>query len=464
MFDLLCFGLFFPRFEAKSESRTAKWEVRGAGKGSASSSVAKMRSLVARGRALAVRTEFLAVESGGLRRRELHDGWHGGEWGKKSDNRRNSSWFHPREGSATCFSVSAAAGAAAVYHLKVTGARDGDRTENVSCEPLLSSGGSDEYGTEKEFGPNFVADAAEKAIPALVNISSVQQGPWGRMVQSAGSGFIIRSDGLIATNAHVVKGAKSLTVTLYDGRQLQAKVLSADAMSDLALVLVDEILEEPLPVMEIGDSSGLRPGEFVIALGSPLNLGNSVTAGIVSSTARGASEIGLPQARTDYIQTDAAINQGNSGGPLINLEGRVVGINTMKVAGGDGIGFAIPINTAWVVLSQLRDSGKVVRPYIGLRMAALTPPLVRHERRHNTSFPEVDSGLLVVKVADSSPAKRAGIRPGDIIVEFDGKKVKSVAEMTSRMAYEIGKSFSMVVVRQNNRRVELQVTTEGLNL
>ncbi|GBG33729.1 Serine protease HTRA1 [Hondaea fermentalgiana] len=352
---------------------------------------------------------------------------------------------------------------------------DEKRTETrneVRCEQRnsmlagydVAQPGSTEKASPANFGPHFIADAAEKAIPALVNISSIQNGPWGQMVQSAGSGFVIRSDGLIATNAHVVKGASSLTVTLNDGRQYQGRVYATDQTSDLALVIVTDILEEPLPIMHIGDSGLLRPGEFVVALGSPLNLGNSVTAGIVSSTARAASEIGIMQARTDYIQTDAAINQGNSGGPLINLDGQVVGINTMKVAGGDGIGFAIPINTAWVVLSQLRDTGKVIRPYLGLRMAALNRNLARFERRVSKRFPDVESGLLVVKVAPNSPASRAGLKPGDVIVEFDGKKVKSVAEMTTRMAYEVGKTFDLTVVREGGQKISMSVTTEALNL
>mmetsp|Transcript_5068 Transcript_5068/g.8348 ORF Transcript_5068/g.8348 Transcript_5068/m.8348 type:complete len:446 (-) Transcript_5068:527-1864(-) len=338
----------------------------------------------------------------------------------------------------------------------------------VLCEDFPSNFDIAQPGSASKtainFGPHFIADAAEKAIPALVNISSIQNGPWGQVVQSAGSGFVIRPDGLIATNAHVVKGANTLTITLNDGRQYQGKVYATDATSDLALVIVTDVLEAPLPVMDIGDSSTLRPGEFVVALGSPLNLGNSVTAGIVSSTARAASEIGMMQARTDYIQTDAAINQGNSGGPLINLNGEVVGINTMKVAGGDGIGFAIPISTAWVVLSQLRDTGKVVRPYLGLRMATLNKNLARFERRISKRFPDVDAGLLVVKVAPNSPASRAGIQPGDVIVEFDGKKVKTIPEMTTRIAYEVGKTFELTVVREGSQRVSVQVTTEALRL
>jgi len=184
-------------------------------------------------------------------------------------------------------------------------------------------------------------------------------------------------------------------------------------------------------------------------------------AGIVSSTVRAASELGIPQARTDYIQTDAAINQGNSGGPLINLQGQVVGINTMKVAGAGGIGFAIPINTAWIVLSQLRDSGKVVRPYLGLRMVQLTPEVLRYERQLRKTRVASEKGVMVWDVAVGSPADRAGLKKGDVIVEVDDVKIKSTHEITSKMGYHVGATHKFGIIRgDGSGNSQVYITSE----
>jgi HtrA serine peptidase 2 len=312
-------------------------------------------------------------------------------------------------------------------------------------------------------GLEAIADAVEVSIPALVNIAAVRKGPWGSVIQSVGSGFVIREDGLIATNAHVVQQSAALSVTLYDGRQYKAKVLSFDLATDLALILVDEPLEAPLPVMAFGRSSELRLGQVVVALGSPLNLSSSATMGIVSSLARGGAELGLSHApRTEYLQTDAAINQGNSGGPLINLRGEVVGINSMKVAQGESIGFAIPSDTAVIVLAQLRDHGRVTRPFIGLRMAQINKALARYERRANRNFPDVDAGVLVVSVAPDSPASRAGLQPGDVIVSFNDKPAVKIDEITRAIGYDVGRTHSVGVLRGGGQRAELHITTSAM--
>jgi len=322
----------------------------------------------------------------------------------------------------------------------------------------------DRTASAATFGPNFIADAVEKSIPALVNISAVQHGPWGQMVQSAGSGFVIRPDGLIVTNAHVVKGARKLNITLNDGRHYKAKIYAMDQLSDIALVIVEDPLEEPLPTVEIGDSSSLRAGEFVIALGSPLNMQNTVTLGVVSSVARNGSELGVPQSRTDYLQTDAAINQGNSGGPLVRAStGKVVGINTMKAAWTDGMGFSIPMSTASNIIDQLIQNRKVVRAYLGLRMAPLQKNQCSFERRINKNFPDVEGGLLVVKVAPGSPAEKCGLKEGDVIVQFGDKPVKAVADVTSAIGYDIGKTYEISVVRPGNIKKELYITSQGLD-
>ena len=267
---------------------------------------------------------------------------------------------------------------------------------------------------------NFVADAAAKALPAVVNLTSDVQKGWVRGM-SAGSGFIVRADGLVVTNAHVVQHARGgkVVVTLSDGRKLRGRVLALDAASDLAVVQCDVPKHtQSLPVAELGSSASLRPGDFVVALGSPLNLSNSVTSGIVSNVHRHGSELGNVQSRAEYLQTDAAINQGNSGGPLVDLDGKVVGINTMKAAAADGISFAIPIDVAWAVVRQLLQHGAVKRPYVGIQMRAL--PL--------------KGGVEVVQVAPESPAERAGLRAGDRLVAMRGERIRDVADVLARLA------------------------------
>ena len=263
---------------------------------------------------------------------------------------------------------------------------------------------------------NFVADAVEVAQSSLANIRNTRHTIFGEF-GTGGSGFVISKDGFVATNAHVVMlgggGTERLKVTLYDGTEYEADVWAVDASSDLALLKLDiktASTEDPAPLVPalIGKSSELRAGEWVVALGSPLNLQNSVTVGVVSATARRGSELGIPNASV-YIQTDASINSGNSGGPLINLDGQVVGINTMKASGPEGISFSIPMDLAWPVLEQLREFQKVRRPYIGMRMISVDPHVAKAERVRG--FPQDQtSGVLIIQVVPGSPAERAGIQ------------------------------------------------------
>lgn len=239
----------------------------------------------------------------------------------------------------------------------------------------------------KRLSRNFVADVVEVCAPAVVNIVSVGNAGFGGVVASAGSGFIISKDGYIATNAHVVSTSSDgrLVITFKDGTKKPGFVHSMDVLSDIAIVKVDDAyINEPLPTIPFGSSSRTRAGEFVVAIGSPMQLQNSASLGIVSATARHASELGLSNNRAEYIQTDAAINVGNSGGPLVNLEGEVIGINTMKVKGVDGISLAIPIDIASIIINQLLRNKRVVRPYVGLKMANLIP--VQEEKDRSLSF------------------------------------------------------------------------------
>ena len=238
-----------------------------------------------------------------------------------------------------------------------------------------------------------------RASPSVVNIVCPVQG--GVFVAaSSGSGFIV-DGGFIVTNAHVVeRGSGAVRVTMWDGTRLTGRVHSMDRRADIALVKIDQSGHlKNLPSARLGNSSEVIPGEFVAALGSPLTLSNSVTFGIVSSVSRNGSELGMGSGSIDYIQTDAAINVGNSGGPLINMEGEVIGINTMKLRGSDGISFAIPIDLAKIVIHHLQRGKRVARPYLGLRISTA-------DKQGSTA----GKSVVVVSLVDpQSPADRAGI-------------------------------------------------------
>ena len=288
---------------------------------------------------------------------------------------------------------------------------------------------------------NFVSRAAAKALPAVVNITAEvsQQTMFGvRRGMSAGSGFIVRDDGLVVTNAHVIQHGQKITVTLNDGRRFHAKLVAMDRSSDVALVRIEKA--QKLPVATIGSSSRLLPGDFVVALGSPLNLANSVTCGIVSAVARHGSEIGMVQQRSEFLQVDCAINVGNSGGPLIDLDGHVVGINTMKAQMADGISFAIPIDAAWQVVRHLLKHGRVSRPYIGLKMVTVV------DSQGIWGEPGA-SKVVVAQTMPGSPADRAGVRPNDVILEFDHAPVNTVPDILARIHLDDHQRIPVKILR-----------------
>lgn len=229
--------------------------------------------------------------------------------------------------------------------------------------------------------------------------------------RSLGSGFIIDKEGFILTNNHVIEGAEDIKVKLYDGQVFDAKVVGRDPKSDIALLKINPRRVQ-LPVAKLGDSDSLRVGDWVIAIGNPFGLEHTVTVGVISAKGR---VIGMGP-YDDFLQTDASINPGNSGGPLFNLRGEVVGINTAIVQGGQGIGFAIPINMAKNLLPQLKK-GKVVHGFLGVYIQDLTPELAE---RFGLKEPK---GALVTEVMAGSPAEKAGFKKGDIIVKFDDKEV-----------------------------------------
>jgi serine protease Do len=278
-----------------------------------------------------------------------------------------------------------------------------------------------------------------------------QGGP--RTARSLGSGFVISPDGYIATNAHVVARASKVTVRLASKKEYPAKIIGVDEKTDVALIKIEP--KEPLQPVALGDSSGLEVGEWVMAIGSPFGLEQTVTVGVVSAKARvlGAGPY------DDFIQTDAAINPGNSGGPLVDGEGRVVGINTAissRSGGNEGVGFAIPVALAKSILDQLRDTGKVERGWLGIGIQDVTPELASSLDLGETT------GALVANIAPDSPAERAGVERGDVIVEFAGKPITESHQLPALVAESrIGSQAHLTVLR-NGAKKTLDVTIANL--
>ncbi len=331
-------------------------------------------------------------------------------------------------------------------------------------------------------GPDNIADVAEQVIDAVVNVSTSQKvdahignlpdlppgspmekffedffkrhrgqgGPGDqdqdepRHVNSLGSGFIIDPSGLVVTNNHVIDGADEISVILNDGTKLKAELVGKDAKSDIALLRVHA--DKPLHAVKFGDSDKMRLGEWVIAIGNPFSLGGTVTAGIVSARHRDINS----GPYDNYIQTDAAINRGNSGGPLFNLNGEVIGINTAIISpsgGSIGIGFAIPSDSATPVIDQLQKYGEARRGWLGVRIQQVTDELAESL---NLGTPR---GALVAGVDDKGPAKPAGIEAGDVVVTFDGHDIKEMRDLPRIVAdTPVGKEVDVVVIRKGKEQ------------
>ena len=252
--------------------------------------------------------------------------------------------------------------------------------------------------------------------------------PRERRLRGQGSGFIVDSNGMILTNAHVVREADQVTVNLKDGRTFEGKVLGADSITDLAVVKIEG---SDLPTAPLGDSDQVRVGDWAIAVGNPLGLDNTVTLGIISTLNRPSAKVGIPDKRLDFLQTDAAINPGNSGGPLLSDRGEVIGINTAIRADANGIGFAIPVNKAKTIYPKLAQGKSISHPYIGIRMISLTPEIAQEINRDPNAgllIPEVE-GVLVMQVQADTPAARSGLRRGDVVTAINNTRITSAEEL-----------------------------------
>jgi serine protease Do len=352
----------------------------------------------------------------------------------------------------------------------------------------LAVGAFSAFGTPAQArGPEGIADVAEKVIDAVVNISTSQtveakgggsnsmpqlppgspfeeffddffknrKGPGGskggdngppRKTNSLGSGFIIDTSGVVVTNNHVIADADEINVILNDGTKIKAELVGVDKKTDLAVLKFKS--PKPLVSVKFGDSDKLRLGDWVVAIGNPFSLGGTVTAGIVSAKNRDISS----GPYDSYIQTDAAINRGNSGGPLFNLDGDVIGVNTLIISpsgGSIGIGFAVPSKTVAGVVDQLRQFGELRRGWLGVRIQSVTDEIAESL---NIKPPR---GALVAGVDDKGPAKPAGIEPGDVVVKFDGKDVKDPKDLSRVVAdTAVGKEVDVIVIRKGEEQTK----------
>ena len=342
---------------------------------------------------------------------------------------------------------------------------------------------NDRLTTAKSLGQAFV-EVAKKVQPAVVNVTTektITMKPWERFgddffkdspfedffrgfgfsprergkeyrqkQRSGGSGVIVDKEGYILTNNHVVEGADKVKVRLNDGREFTATVKGKDQRTDLAVL---HIKAKDLPAAVLGDSDKLEVGEWAIAIGSPFGLEHTVTVGVISAKGRSGLGTGTYE---DFIQTDASINPGNSGGPLINIDGEVIGINAMIIQPGTGIGFAIPVNMAKQILSDLIKQGKVVRPWLGISVQDLTPEMMEYFKVKEKE------GVLVGQVHPGTGAEKAGLTSGDIIKSVDDKAIKNVNELVKEIQKKkVGQKIKLNIIR-DGKGMTLEVTTSSM--
>jgi Do/DeqQ family serine protease len=334
------------------------------------------------------------------------------------------------------------------------------KRKSGEAEPPVKDVPADILATQKAF-----SNIAKKVTPSVVNISTISKkklgqplferspffdeffgAPQSRRDRSLGSGFIISKDGIIVTNDHVVRDAESIQVKLSNDKVYDAKIIGGDRKTDIAVIKIDAV---DLPVSVLGDSDKLEVGQWAIAIGNPFGLDRTMTVGIVSATGR--SNVGI-EFYENFIQTDASINPGNSGGPLLNVYGEVIGINTAIVAAGQGIGFAIPVNMAKPIFTQLISKGSVSRGWMGVSIQPVTEELAKSFGLGKAG------GALVNGVSKGGPADKAGIRQGDVLIAFNGTELKDVAHLQRIVAEgQIGKPSKVTVIR-DGKQLELMLT------
>ena len=305
--------------------------------------------------------------------------------------------------------------------------------------------------TNVEQGPAvYVAKRLTPAVVGIVNKAVAGYDLFGRayLKDLSGSGVIFDKNGYIVTNNHVIERARELKVFLWDGRVLPAKVIGADPPTDLAVIKVDA---QDLPTAEFGDSDKLELGEIAVAIGNPLGMEfkSSVTVGVISGLNR-VLQIG--EEKFKLIQTDAVINPGNSGGPLANAKGQVIGINTMKISDAEGMGFAIPINTAKTIINDLLTKGRVPRAWLGIYLIDRATA-----QRYGYDI-KIDKGVYVVDVATGGPAAKAGIRKEDVIIALDGKEIADASALRAALAERRAGDVVSLLIRRKGRDITVQVT------
>ena len=355
--------------------------------------------------------------------------------------------------------------------------------ENTTPEPLINPVTQRDRSVDiNPTDPNFVVAAVQKVGPAVVRINAARTvssqtpnefddpmmrqffgsaPPSKRVERGTGSGCLVNANGQILTNSHVVNGADTVSVTLKDGRVFKGEVLGEDSVTDVAVI---KIAANDLPVIPIGNSDGLRPGEWVIAIGNPLGLDNTVTAGIVSATDRSSSDIGVSDKRVGFIQTDAAINPGNSGGPLLNARGEVIGMNTAIISGAQGLGFAIPINTVQGISQQIITKGKVEHAYLGVQMLTLTPEVKQQldTQSRGRIRVEAEKGILLVRVVPNSPANNAGLQAGDVIQSINDQPVTKTEQVQQLVERSNVGSQLKIKVQRGQKTEQVSVKLESL--
>ena len=355
---------------------------------------------------------------------------------------------------------------------------------------VLTTAETPKTTTTPAHGHSFVAMAVQRVVPAVVRIDTERRVPISGLnpmlldpllretmgdlpstqrQHGQGSGVVIatkpeENHALVLTNAHVVDGADSVEVTLADGNSLTGTVSGSDSITDLALVTLRSE-DVPIQAAQLGDSASLEVGDWAIALGNPYGLDSTVTLGIISNLHRSMASLGFTDKRLELIQTDAAINPGNSGGPLVNAAGEVIGINTLVRSGpGAGLGFAIPINLARQVAMLLENQGEITHPYLGIEMVQLTRQRARQHNADPNTFlklPERE-GALVRRVVEASPAERAGLRRGDLVLGADHQTVHEPAELLALVeASRVGQPLWLHIQR-GEQEFQLEVTPEAL--